>query len=126
MINRHIIQVILSEYNRNILFNRGNSDDYHNLYLSSFYITKCNLKRNNVAFKFNGKNKIIKTLDSYFEDNDYNQLKDAELTIRKTIHYIKVLKENIEELPEDINKGINKYLPLIESKKLMEPLKLIH
>lgn len=118
MINRHIIQVILSEYNRNILFNRGNSDDYHNLYLSSFYITKCNLKRNNVAFKFNGKNKIIKTLDSYFEDNDYNQLKDAELTIRKTIHYIKVLNENIEELPEEINKGINKYLPLIESKKI--------
>lgn len=118
MINRHIIQVILMDHNINKVFTRGTIDDYHNNYLSSFYIPKCNIKRNNVEFKKNGQNKIIKTLEYCLENNEYSQLTDVSITIKRTLYYIKLLKNSIEAFPEEIDKAIHKYLPIVESNKI--------
>lgn len=118
MINRHIIQTILMEYNRNNFFARSNQHDGANQYSSSFYLYKYEIKKHNIEFKSDGKKLIIKTLESCFENNDYGQLVDINKTIQKTLKYIKTLKQKIEELPYEINKETEKYVPLIESKKI--------
>lgn len=118
MINRHIIDVTLRDHNINKVYARGNEDSYHDEYLSSFYITRLHIKRYNIAYKLNHKNRITSSLDECFETNEYSQLPEIDAYLKKTIHYIAVLKTKIESLPENIESLSSKYLPLIETKKI--------
>ena len=118
MINRHIIDVTLRDHNINKVYARGNEDSYHDEYLSSFYITRLHIKRYNIAYKLNHKNRITSTLDECFENNEYSQLPEIDFYLKKTIHYIAVLKIKIESLPENIESLSSKYLPMIETKKI--------
>lgn len=118
MINRHIIQVTLRDHNINKIYARGIETNYSDDYLSSFYITRYNITKNNVEYTINGKNRIVVTLNECFENNEYDELSEIGAYIKRTIYFIQLLKTKIEELPEEIKKLSSKYLPIIESQKI--------
>lgn len=124
MINRHIIQVTLRDHNINKVYARGNEASYHDEYLSSFYITRMHIKRHNIAYTINGKNRITSMLDECFETNEYSQLSEVGEYLKRTIHFIEVLKTKIESLPENINKLSSNYLHIIESKQIKDEFEI--